>query len=109
MTPYNRNLQSLFLLDSSPSLPSLCVGDCEGSDEGGRGLKVLHVVILHLVEAALGEGPHRPELLILRSAAKEVLLSPLKRWDQGSKDVFGEVGEQIASLKYTKIRLLCQF
>merc|ERR1712012_553817 len=67
--------KSLFLLDSSPSLPSFCVGDGEGSDEGCRGLKILHVVILHLVEAALGEGPDRSELLILRGAAEEVLLS----------------------------------
>ena len=60
-------------------------------------MKVLYVVILHLVEAALGEGTHRPELLILRSATEEVLLSPLKRRDQSPEDVLGEVGEQVAS------------
>ena len=81
-------------------MSSLCVGDSKRPDEGGGWLEILHIVVLHLIEAALSERRHWPELLvILCGAAEDVLLGPLQWRDQAFEDVLGEVGEKVSSYK----------
>ena len=81
-------------------MSSLRVGDSKRPDKGSRGLEILHIVVLHLIEAALSERGHGPELLILLcGAAEEVLLSPLQWRDQALEDVLWEVGEKVSSYK----------